>query len=142
MKALSIRQPWAWLIVNGGKDVENRDWPTRYRGLILIHAGKGMTLDEYESADYFASVVAPTIDVPPRESLERGGVVGIAELADCVERSESPWFCGKYGFVLRNVRPLPFMPWRGELGLFEIPQPAALDRGALHAQGSCVEPKA
>jgi len=45
MKAILIRQPWAWLIVHGYKDVENRTWSTKYRGPILIHAGK--TLDPY-----------------------------------------------------------------------------------------------
>ena len=39
MKALSIRQPWAHRILREGKDIENRDWPTRYRGPVLIHAG-------------------------------------------------------------------------------------------------------
>ena len=38
--ALSIQQPWAWLIVNGFKDVENRDWPTKIRGIVGVHAGK------------------------------------------------------------------------------------------------------
>src|SRR5690606_36026391 len=47
---LSIRQPWAWLICNGGKDIENRNWRTLYRGHVFIHAGKGMTRDEYEIA--------------------------------------------------------------------------------------------
>jgi hypothetical protein len=47
--ALSIRQPWAWLILHAGKDIENRDWPTKYRGPFLIHASKGMTRDEYET---------------------------------------------------------------------------------------------
>jgi hypothetical protein len=39
-RAISIRLPWAWLIVNGFKDVENRSWRTRHRGTILIHASK------------------------------------------------------------------------------------------------------
>jgi hypothetical protein len=47
MKALSIRQPWAWLIVNGYKDIENRSWATKFRGPVLIHAAKGMTGAEY-----------------------------------------------------------------------------------------------
>jgi hypothetical protein len=38
--ALSIRQPWAWLIVNGFKDLENRSWSTAFRGPVWIHAGK------------------------------------------------------------------------------------------------------
>jgi tetratricopeptide (TPR) repeat protein len=44
MKALSIRQPWAWLIVHGVKDVENRTWRTNFRGRFLVHAG--MRFDE------------------------------------------------------------------------------------------------
>src|SRR5215472_1457845 len=40
MKALSVRQPWAWLIVNGYKPVENRNWLTKFRGRLLIHAGQ------------------------------------------------------------------------------------------------------
>jgi hypothetical protein len=42
-----------------------------------------------------------------------GGIVGIAEITDCVTEYESPWFTGKYGFVLANARSLPFMPCRG-----------------------------
>ena len=38
LKVLVVRQPWAWLIVNGYKDIENRSWRTRYRGALLIHA--------------------------------------------------------------------------------------------------------
>jgi hypothetical protein len=40
MKELSIRQPWAWLIIAGHKDVENRSWTTTYRGPLLIHAAR------------------------------------------------------------------------------------------------------
>lgn len=117
--ALSIRQPWAWLILNAGKDIENRDWPTRYRGPILIHVGKGMTRDEYESGADAAWHVRQ-MELPPFEKLERGGIVGEAALVDCVTESSSPWFAGKYGFVLRDVRPVPFRPYRGALGFFEV----------------------
>lgn len=121
MKALSIRQPWAWLILHAGKDIENRDWATKVRGLILIHAGKGMTRDEYEDAAdcYDPGDIGP--DLPPFEALERGGIVGQVEIVDCVTESRSPWFFGKHGFVLANAKPLPFRPWRGELGFFEVP---------------------
>ena len=53
MKALSIRQPWAWLIVNSHEDVENRTWRTRERGPVLVHASKGMTPTEYEDVCHF-----------------------------------------------------------------------------------------
>jgi hypothetical protein len=39
-RALSIRRPWAELIINGDKDIENRTWSTTYRGLVYVHAGK------------------------------------------------------------------------------------------------------
>lgn len=53
MIALSIRQPWAWLILNGWKDIENRDWTTRVRGRILIHAAKGGSRRDFEEAIEF-----------------------------------------------------------------------------------------
>jgi hypothetical protein len=123
MRTLSIRQPWAWLILNAGKDVENRDWATAYRGPILIHAGKGMTRDEYESGADTLAVIRPDIELPPLKDLERGGIVGMAEIGRCVTHSDSPWFFGPHGFVLLNARPLPFIPWRGQLGFFDVPYP-------------------
>lgn len=120
MIALSIRQPWAWLILNAGKDIENRDWRTDRRGRFLIHAGKGMTRDEYESGESMLWL-DPGVQLPPFEALERGGIVGSVELVDCVTDSESEWFFGKYGFVLREPKILPFTPYRGQLGFFEVP---------------------
>ncbi|MGB6103633.1 MAG: ASCH domain-containing protein [Pusillimonas sp.] len=117
MKALSIRQPWAWLIVNGHKDIENRSWWTGVRGPVLIHAGKGMTRSEYEDARDLAEQLG--ITTPAFEDLERGGIVGQAVINRCVKDSESPWFFGKYGFVLSDAKPLPFQPLRGQLGFFE-----------------------
>ena len=79
MMALSIRQPWAWLILHAGKDIENRDWPTRFRGRFLIHASKGMTREEYELAeDPLWHKGGPTIDLPEFGLLDRGGIVGEA----------------------------------------------------------------
>lgn len=117
MKALSIRQPWAWLIVNGYKDIENRDWATRFRGHVLIHAGKTIDREGYEDiGDYY-----PDVPLPPIETLERGGIVGQCEIIDCVPRSESKWFFGPFGFVIHNAKPLPFRPLPGKLGFFEAP---------------------
>lgn len=126
--ALSIRQPWAWLILNAGKDIENREWSTRFRGRVLIHAGKGMTRDEYEGAldtmDCVEHFNGKPIGVtlPPFEALERGGIVGSVEIVDCVDERAalSPWFFGRYGFVLRDPQPLPFRPYKGSLGFFKV----------------------
>lgn len=121
MIALSIRQPWAWLIVHGHKDIENRDWYTGQRGIFLVHAGKGMTRAKYEGALDTIDYVGKPIALPPFEQLERGGIVGQAELVDCVRESPSKWFFGRWGFVLANVRPLPFIPLKGSLGFFNVP---------------------
>ena len=121
-KTLSIRQPWAWLITHGHKDIENRTWPTSYIGPLLIHAAKGMELDEYFQCANLARSLG--VEIPTAASLERGGIVGIGDLIDCVSTHHSPWFFGPVGFVLTEARPLPFFQCRGQLGLFdvEIPQ--------------------
>ena len=118
LPALSIRQPWAWLILNGGKDVENRTWKTNFRGRFLIHAAKGMTREEFEAACEFSRLAGFRGDIPDGEQLARGGIVGVAELVDCTMQHRTPWFCGPYGFMLRNVAPVPFIPCKGSLGFF------------------------
>jgi len=132
MKAISIRQPWAWLIVHAGKDIENRTWPTRYRGPVLIHAAKGMTRDEWDAAWTFAhgSGASPKALAAgvTRDNIERGGIVAIADLVDCVPsaRRVSPWHMeGQFGFRLANVRALPFRPLKGALGFFDVPEESA-----------------
>lgn len=123
MLALSIRQPWAWLILHAGKDIENRVWSTRLRGRILVHAAKGMTRDEYREALEFAHCHCgvPIAKLPKFEALERGGIVGAVDIADCVNQSESPWFVGTHGFVLQNPEVIPFHPVKGQLGFFNVP---------------------
>lgn len=120
--ALSIRQPWAWAIFNAGKDIENRQWRTDFRGEVCIHASKGMTKGELvEFCEFFEDTIRPGRRgslVPHSEDLYRGGIIGVAEIVDCVEESDSPWFFGRHGFVLRNVRLVPFIPVRGALGFF------------------------
>lgn len=123
--ALSIRQPWAWLIIHGGKDIENRNWPTRFRGRLLVHASKGMTREEYRQCARFIvsdSRIAHLIQsLPPMEELPKGGIVGSVDVIDCVTESGSPWFVGDYGFVLRKPRAEEFFPIKGTLGFFRVP---------------------
>ncbi len=131
MKALSIQQPFAWLIVNGYKDIENRTWNTSYKGFVLIHAGKqvdgtffaddGKTLwlprAENVCGESIAAIMPQTF-----EEYERGGIVGYATLAYTVTQSSSWWFIGPHGFVLTQRHPVDFIPLRGQLGLFDVPQ--------------------
>jgi hypothetical protein len=133
MLALSIRQPWAALIVLGLKPVENREWATNVRGEILVHAGKTCTRREYESAVDFVRVVCGDYEAgwaalsmlengPLRyHELLRGGLIGRVTLRDCVMSSRSSWFTGPYGFLLRNAHPLPFVPMKGQLGFWRVP---------------------
>jgi hypothetical protein len=121
-KALSIRQPWAWAIVNGGKDVENRDWKTGYRGPICIHAAKRGDNTIGDEMMTFIQMEALRLNgshPPLSPHLGYGGIIGVAEIVDCVETSDSPWFFGRYGFVLRNARPVEFIPVKGVLSLFD-----------------------
>jgi hypothetical protein len=137
---LSVKQPWTWLIVNGLKDIENRDWTTSYRGALLIHAGKrvdeqcfgsdGRLLIEYWRSRYGDELAAR---MPQHQwEYETGGIVGIATVVDVVTRSESPWFLGRYGWVLKEACPLPFVAYRGQLGLFGVPV------AALPAEYACI----
>ena len=120
---LSIQQPWAWLIVKGYKDVENRTWPTRYRGPFLVHAGQKFDPEGFA----WVHERFPEIEMPAPEAFERGGVVGLATLANCFAPGAlsvaSPWYAGQYAFVLTNARPLPFRPCRGKLGFFKEARP-------------------
>jgi hypothetical protein len=119
MLALSIRQPWAWLIVHGYKPIENRSWATIYRGDFLVHAGKSMTRVEYDEAREIAGRIRADLWVfPAFEELPRGGIVGAAKIVDCVQASTSPWFFGPYGFVLAEARESIFIPCPGKLGFF------------------------
>lgn len=128
MKALSIRQPWAWAILHAGKDVENRDWRTRVRGRVLIHASATNRLAEFEA--FYATRRAISDRVPgllgwthiDRDSLVYGALIGSVEIVDCVNSSASPWFFGDFGFVLREPRLFQRpIPWRGSLGFFDVP---------------------
>jgi hypothetical protein len=121
VKALSVRQPWAWLIVAGYKDVENRKWATNFRGKIYIHAGKildraGLTLITSGSMNINQDIR----DAVRHNSWTLGAIIGEVEIVDCVTQSDSPWFKGPYAFVLERPalyeRPIPC---KGKLGFFE-----------------------
>ena len=105
MRALTIQQPWADLILFEGKDIENRTWKLFdwMRGkIIYIHAGK--------KPDGPVSGIGP----------ERfGAIVGEVTVVDCVTESDSEWFCGPYGFVLADPKAYEnSIPCRGRLGFF------------------------
>jgi hypothetical protein len=108
MKILSIRQPWAHLIVHGAKNIENRTWPSKYRGPFLIHASLNVNSEASREHGF-----------DPAE-LQTGGVVGIAEITDCVEDHRSK-VRGTLRVCTPKSCPLPFVRWTGSLALRDAP---------------------
>lgn len=123
MKALTICQPYAEMILRGEKRIENRTWPTTYRGPIYIHAGKNRSWwDEevdskrYPRAAWGAVVaVAKLINCVTIESIQAGRYDDIYPWALSHTHANGPW-C----WVLDSVSPIGPWPWKGAQGLFEI----------------------
>lgn len=137
MKALSIRQPWAWLIVNGYKTVENRSRSLgNHTGPLLIHASKTMELMGdyapcklwFRNAEGLAHLERV---IPSPADLLRGGIVGKVNVIRKLESwhrvdeaqvlpVDRPWFEEEIGYVLRDAKPLPFKACKGRLGFFNV----------------------
>lgn len=120
-----------------GKDIENRSWPTRYRGSLAVHAAKGLTEDEIDAWKFFLAAQGLRGDWLTGKTigdLYRGGVIGVVDLVDCVEQHASRWFNGPFGFVLANPRPIEPIACKGRLGFFDLPaEIAAIVSADLHA---------
>lgn len=123
LPCLSVLQPWAKLICDGRKDVENRVWNTRYRGTFLIHTGKRMSHAYWEGAvcAVDAEGVTPGM-IGPRAGLPLGGIVGAAELLEVLPpgSADRPWYDGDFGFVLGRRIALPFRALSGKRRFFEV----------------------
>lgn len=120
--ALSVRQPSAWAIIHGGKDIENRSLGSIRAGrmtvgTICIHAATGMKEDEYRYLHWrFAQHGA----ICPRpDALVRGAIIGVVDVVDIVTVSDSPWFGGEAGLRLAHPRGIDPIPAKGTLGYFE-----------------------
>jgi hypothetical protein len=116
VKAITIRQPWAWAVVFGIKRVENRTWATRYRGPRLIHAGKSRASLGRE-ADLLPGL-------PPYDELPYRAIVGVVTLVDCVpvdQAPPAPFTEGPWCWILADARPFRRpIPHRGLIRLFEV----------------------
>lgn len=132
MRALTVQQPWAWAIIHGGKDIENRTQAWSYRGPLAIHAGgriseRGMT----------SHLVGHSLGQHSEVVLRRGAILGVVDLVDVhqamhlTECCESPWAESSYAehggrnrseivhMILENPRPLDEpIPCAGRLGLW------------------------
>jgi hypothetical protein len=146
MRALTVRPPWSWAIACGGKTVENRGWPARYRGLIAIHGGARSRWDPdgQESPLIREAWAARARSRPEAHNsicvlkkttdwMAFGAVVAVAELTACHRPMEcwtltedmcSDWAAeGQFHWVLANIRPLAEpVPCKGALGLWRLPE--------------------
>lgn len=127
MKALSLRQPWAALILQGCKTIETRTWRTAHRGVFAIHAAWQV---DGEMARLFG--------MEP-DSLVSGALVGTAEIIEMIEVDSESWTAlrsqhlvpdpepaGRVGWRLANPRRLATpIPMRGLPGLFPLPDEIA-----------------
>ncbi len=116
MYALSVGNPWAWGIIHGPKRIENRSWRTHYRGRLLIHASK--------SRQFLHDAWPPSEDRPKESAFVFGALIGQVELIDCVPVAEvesDPFASGPWCFVLSNPQPFEPIPWKGQVGLFRVP---------------------
>jgi ASCH domain len=116
LPALSIRQPWAWLIANGFKDVENRGRRINYRGSLLIHAA--LNVESCSKENINALNEKFQVEIPL--TLQTGGIVGMARLVDCANTHTSRWYVeGSFAWILGNAQPVDFQRCKGSLGLFK-----------------------
>lgn len=121
MKALSLKQPWAELIVSGRKTLEIRKWRTNFRGEFLIHASKIPNTEAMERLKF--------------KDLPTGCIVGKAKIVDVkeynsIEEFEKDsdkhfakgyeWNGRLYGFVVKDAQRVKEKPLKGQLNFFEV----------------------
>ena len=128
--ALSLKQPWATLLVHGRKSIEVRRWPTARRGRVLIHAAR--VSDPRQEA---WSLVPEELG---HAAQLVGGIIGAGDLTGCrayrsaedfaADRdkhlNDPAWFQAHvlYGFTFANLEVLPFQPYPGWMRFFSVGQ--------------------
>lgn len=130
LRAISVRQPWAWAIVTGYKDVENRARRTERRGTLLVHAGLKMDPRGFQ----FLWELGLHRKLP--DELPRGALVGEVRLSDCLYGYTSEWAePGSWQWILTGAKEFRTpLSCSGAQGLF-VPDvsPFALGQTRRHA---------
>lgn len=133
MYALTLTPLWAWLVIHGPKDVENRTWVNKIiRGLIerrepfLVHTSRECTRKAYDEALKGRDDFAPELSVPERGELVCGAIIGSVLPVGIIEPVAKPtttWHLpGQYGYRLQERRPLRHdeaLYTKGKLGLWK-----------------------
>lgn len=122
MKAITIKQPWASLIVHDIKDIENRTWKTNFRGRVLIHAGiarvnNSLIPKPAFSDDKVCAIIGEMV-------LPQSTIIGSVEIVDCVQNHPSIWAeKGVWNWVLANpiLFDKPIENVKGKLSFWDYP---------------------
>ena len=117
-RCLAVRQPWAWAIISGAKNVENRTWKTDYRGPIIIQASATKTVVN--------QLIKTGGSALPAITFTYSSLIGVVDLLDVVPLSEeletNPWAWGPYCWSIANPRHFPEpIPAKGKLNLYTLP---------------------
>jgi ASCH domain len=126
--ALSLKQPWAALVVHGLKTIEIRRWPTARRGRILIHAAR-VPDNRDEAWKHVTPGLLPLAEL-------QGGIIGSAELTECVRYADLTTFLADqaahynepgwyepplmFGFKFADAKILPFQRYPGWFRFFKV----------------------
>ena len=140
--ALSIKQPWAALLIHGRKTIEVRRWPTARRGRVLVHAAR--------VADHRPEAWALVPDELVRTTRLLGGIIGAADLTDCKayrsraafaadgakHLNDPSWFQepALYGFVFANLTVLPYRRYPGWMRFFSVTDEPLPQSGAARSE--------
>jgi len=139
LTALTVRPPWSEWLARGVKRVENRCWPTRHRGPLVVHAGT--------RADPRGWTLAADLGVDPHDPVTTGALVAVVTLVDCHWSGDGCGDgCGEqcdgwaepeaWHWVVTDARRITPVAWRGQLGLHSVPVSALTDnapKGHSHA---------
>jgi activating signal cointegrator 1 len=139
VKGLTLLEPWASLVAAGYKRIETRSWSTEYRGELLIHASasKKSCRHSYDVGLLFKTAGLEFPEGWPATASEYplGRIVAVARLIDCAEMTEAniarvskierafgDWRPKRFAWILATVRRTEQIPWKGALGLWDVPQ--------------------
>lgn len=134
--ALSIYPWWAWLIIRPDlktekerdealaeglfKNIDNREYNSKYTGHLGIHASQMMDAAKYQEAVDFLTARSIPITLPPIDKLQRGGILGSVNMLGTTHSSLSRWFTGPVGFVFDQPKIVPFRKLAGKLNIFAV----------------------
>lgn len=138
--ALSLKQPWAALLVHGHKSIDVRRWPTARRGRVLIHAAKVSDLRP-EAWRHVPESLRAAAEIC-------GGIIGSGEIVECrtyttlrqfvadgdAHLNDPAWFAkpALYGFVFTNLKTLPFQACPGWMRFFPVAATIPMSRASAN----------